>query len=58
MRTIIARNLYIFHPTFHCGLYCRAVYDAEWLVFHDSFFHPKFINIFKPETPLFQINFF
>ena len=25
------------YPIFHCGLYCRAVYTAERLVFHDSF---------------------
>ena len=24
-RAIITRGLYIFHPVFHCGLYCRAV---------------------------------
>ena len=26
-----------FYPIFHCGLYCRAVYNAERLIFHDSF---------------------
>jgi hypothetical protein len=34
---IITRGLYIFYPIFHCGLYCRAVYNAERLIFHDSF---------------------
>ena len=33
--------LYIYYPIFHCSLYCRAVYDAERLIFHDSFFHPS-----------------
>ena len=36
-RAIITRGLYSFYPIFHCGLYCRAVYTAERLVFHDSF---------------------
>ena len=35
---IISRSLYFFHPIFHCSLYCRAVYNAEWLILHDSFF--------------------
>ena len=35
---IINRRLYIFYPIFHCGLYCRAVYNAERLIFHGSFF--------------------
>ena len=39
MRAIITHGLYMFYPIFHCGLYCRAVYDAERLIFHDSFFH-------------------
>ena len=38
MRAIISRGLYIFYPIFHCGLYCRAVYNAERSIFHDSFF--------------------
>ena len=40
-RAIISRGLYNFYPIFHCGLYCRAVYNAEWLIFHDSFFTTK-----------------
>ena len=36
-RAIITHSLYIFYPIFHCGLYCRAVYNAEQLIFHDSF---------------------
>ena len=32
-RAIIARGLYLFYLIFHCGLYCRAVYIAERLVF-------------------------
>ena len=28
---------YIFYPIFDCGLYCRAAYNAEQLIFHDSF---------------------
>ena len=32
-RTIIIWGLYIFYPIFHC----RAVYNAERLIFHDSF---------------------
>ena len=35
---IITRGLYIFYSIFQCGLYCRAVYNAERLIFHDSFF--------------------
>ena len=34
MRAIITRGLYIFYPIFHCSLYCRAVYNAEQLMFH------------------------
>ena len=26
------------------GLYSRAVYNAERLIFHDSFFHPQCAN--------------
>ena len=26
---IITRDLYIFYPIFHCGLYCRAVSVAD-----------------------------
>ena len=37
-RAIISRGLYIFYPIFHYGLYCRAVYNAERLLFRDSFF--------------------
>ena len=36
-RTIISRGLYIFYPIFHCGLYFRAVDNAEWLIFPDFF---------------------
>ena len=36
-RTRISRGLYIFYPIFYCGLYCRAVYNAEQLIFHDFF---------------------
>ena len=36
-RDIISHGLHIFYPIFHCGLYCRAVYNAERLIFHDSF---------------------
>ena len=36
-RTIITCGLYILYPIFHCGLYCRAVYNAEQLIFHDFF---------------------
>ena len=32
-RAIITRGLYLFYPIFHCGLYLRAVYTAERLVF-------------------------
>ena len=32
-RAIITRGLYLFYPIFHCGLYCRAVYIVERLVF-------------------------
>ena len=32
-RAIITRGLYFFYPIFHCGLYLRAVYTAERLVF-------------------------
>ena len=44
MRAIITCGLYIFYPNFHCGLYCRAVYNAEWFIFHDSFFYSTFIR--------------
>ena len=27
-----------FYPMFHCSFYCRAVYNAERLLFRDSFF--------------------
>merc|ERR1719189_2851947 len=37
-RAIITRGLYVFYPIFQRGLYCRAVYDEEQLIFHDSFF--------------------
>jgi hypothetical protein len=40
---IVTCGLYIFYPVFHCGLYCRAVYTAERLIFHDSFFHLTFM---------------
>ena len=36
-RSIITLDLFIFYPIFHCGLNCRAAYNAKWLVFHDSF---------------------
>ena len=45
---IISRGLYIFYLIFHCSLYCRAVYNAKRLLFHDFFLiwplwgrHPK-----------------
>ena len=38
---IITRGFYTFYPIFHCGLYCRAVYDAEWLIIHYSFISSK-----------------
>ena len=38
-RAIITRGLYLFYLIFHCGLYCRAVYIAERLVFSWIFFH-------------------
>ena len=38
-RAIITRGLYFFHPIFHRGLYLRAVYTAERLVFAWIFFH-------------------
>ena len=31
------RCLYVFYPIFYCSLYCRSVYNAEQLIFHDSF---------------------
>ena len=37
-RAIITRGLYLFNLIFHCGLYCRAVYIAERLVFSSIFF--------------------
>ena len=37
MRAIITRGLYFFYSIFHCGLYCRAVYNVERVVFHGSF---------------------
>ena len=40
-RAIITRGLYLFYPIFHCGLYLRAVYTAERLVFTWIFFHLK-----------------
>ena len=36
-RTIISRGLYAFYPIFYCSLYCRAVYNAERLIFPDFF---------------------
>ena len=44
-RAIISRGLYIFYPIFHCGLYCRVVYNAERLLFCDSFFIQKLISV-------------
>ena len=41
IRSIISRDLYIFYPIFHRGLYCRAVYNAERLTFHDLFLEQK-----------------
>ena len=41
MRAIITRGLYILYHIFLCGLYCRAVYDAEQLIFHNYFFVTK-----------------
>ena len=38
-RAITTRGLYLFYPIFHCGLYLRAVYTAERLVFTWIFFH-------------------
>ena len=38
MQDVIICSLYNFYPIFHCGLYCRAAYNAEQLSFHDSFF--------------------
>jgi hypothetical protein len=40
-RAIITRGLYFFYPVFHCGLYLRAVYTAERLIFTWIFFHLK-----------------
>ena len=39
---ILTHGLYIFNPSFHFGLYCRAVYNAERLSFRDSFFSSNF----------------
>ena len=36
-RAIISHGLYIFYPIFQFGLYCRAVYNSERLIFCDSF---------------------
>ena len=41
---IITRRLYIFYPNFHCGLYCRAVYNAKRLIIHNSFFSSKLLT--------------
>ena len=30
--------MYNFYPIFHCSLYCKAVYNAEQLIFYDFFF--------------------
>ena len=46
-RVIITCGLYIFYP---CGLYCRAVYNADQLLFHDSFFHQTFLML--PTYPI------
>ena len=40
-RAIITRGLCIFYPIFHCGLYCRVVYNAKRLIFHDFIFSSK-----------------
>ena len=47
---IKTRGLYIFNPSFHCGLYCRAVYNAERSIFHDSFFTS---NLYKEAIQVF-----
>ena len=31
-------QLVSFYPIFDFGLYCKVVYNVEWLIFHDSFF--------------------
>ena len=35
------RLVYFLPPFFHCGLYCRVIYKAERLIFHDSFLDAK-----------------
>ena len=43
-RAIISHGLYIFYPTFHCGLYCRAVSVTDNLCTrqgNSSIFGPK-----------------
>ena len=44
--TIINCGLYIIYHIFPCGLYCREVYNAEWLIFYDSFSS----NLYKVAT--------
>ena len=37
-RAIITCGLYIFYPTYHCGLYCRAVSVRDNLCSKQDFF--------------------
>ena len=36
MRAIITSGLYIFYLIFHCGFYCRSVYDADKVIIEKS----------------------
>ena len=49
-RAIIRRSLYIFYPSFHCGLYCRAVSTTDNLCTKEgnsSIFEPEIESGFK-----------
>ena len=48
-RAIITRDLYLFYPIFHCGLYLRAVCTAERLVITWIFFHLRSPQKIKKE---------
>ena len=34
-----------FLPQFYCGLYCRAVSNAEWKIFTNSIFRSTLFNV-------------
>ena len=46
-------RLVYFLPLFYCGLYCRVIYKAERLIFHDSFLDAKVAAKNRKDYPTF-----